>query len=271
MIKSKPAIIMDSLLISIITFILLLSWAHKLLRSLIFSVILVSLLSSLVFIFTYRFFVGKNNISKLSARENKLLGESVKSISAFNKAQFKDYFERLLDAKNISGNIFQNKLSNFYVNFAEKLSSYDYYLATNFYNETDKSLPLVFIGKSATDEFMQLNSGVYRLFSDIDMFEIMKEKSIFPEITQSNSEKVSSIKKFKKYFMKIIASVKFKDFFFTGISLALISVIVPYPLYYLLPATFLLVLAMLSKIVKFEKGTEGNSDKKLTYYTRQKS
>ena len=147
------------------------------------------------------------------------------------------------------------------------MTSIDFVYANNFYLETDKKLPLCFIAESLSDEFIELakESPIkYSIFFADDLFSIMKSKKIFPkDIKIDENQKKYFFKSKKIKFIESLSKARFKDFFFTGLSLIVISIIVPYTLYYLISGTILLIFSFLCLIIKRDKNCSIQTEKRL--------
>ena len=268
--KSKFGIIFDSLAISFIFFLLTFSWFYRLFKIRLLSIILSCVIFLVSFILNYKISLKKYKLSKVSIKDSKLFKNSMLKLKFLSEKESIKSFENLLSSKNITKNIFKNKNSLFYINLNVKMTAIDFVTANNFYLETDKSLPLCFIFESFSEEFSQLvnESPIkYSIFSSNELFEIMKIKIIYPE----NIENIEFSKKYyfkqkKLKFIESLSKARFKDFFFTGLSLVAISIIIPYSLYYLISGTIMLFLSFLCLVLKQNKNKKVLSEKNLKDY-----
>lgn len=267
MIKSKIAIFLDCFMLSIISFLLIFSWIYRLSRIRLLSILLSIFISLVLFMIMYRIFIKKYKVSSLSAKENKQLLTIVNILKFSSEKDNTAYFEKLFSAKLIEKNIFKNKFSYFYIVVSNKLNSYDFVIANNFYLSSSKKLPLYFICDGTSEEFAEIFSQSpikYGLFTVNDLFEIIKQKKLYPNgyVTTPKKSRKEIIKQTGKIFASSINKVRFKEFFFTGLSLVVISVIVPFSIYYLISGTILLVLSFLCLILKKNNTKIPKSDEK---------
>ncbi|MBQ8424690.1 MAG: hypothetical protein IJX17_01555, partial [Clostridia bacterium] len=134
-----------------------------------------------------------------------------------------------------------------------KLNCYDFIVSNNFYLLTQKLKSLYFLCDNYSDEFKNLldNSPIkYKVFLYNDIFEIMKEKELYPITTQLSKNKNTYLKNIKLNLIKMLNGVKFRDCFFSGIALCFLSIIVPFSLYYLIMGSIFLILSIISLIYK---------------------
>lgn len=264
MIKSKFAIIVDNISLSFILFIILYFWINKLLKQSIISLV-VSLVLSIIFFIVKVVLSSKKRQKVINGKKEKelfLLSKNNLKYSLINNSL--KYLESLLNSKYIGNNVFENEQSYFYINFYNNLNCYDFIIANNFYLQSNKSKSLHFICDSISEEFNNLieNSPVkYQIFYFNDLFEIMKIKNTYPTNIGINRNKNKiNLKQIKNKMIDIFTKIKFRDTFFSGISLVLLSIIVPYSLYYLIVGSILLLLSFVSIFVKSIKKNEPPSD-----------
>ena len=83
-------------------------------------------------------------------------------------------------------------------------------------------------------------------------FQSIKSKNLFPKsITKKiNVKKQSKFLVIKNNIKEAITKARFKEFFFSGLSLVAISIFVPFSLYYLISGTIFLIISILCLIVK---------------------
>ena len=83
-----------------------------------------------------------------------------------------------------------------------------------------------------------------------EIYSYMKKAQLFPEI---DKVKTSTQKKYKIFFKNILAREKSKKFAFFGFSMLFFSLIVPFPLYYLIMGSLLLIVAFSCRIFGSKK------------------
>ncbi len=264
MIKSKLAVIIDSLFISFIIFILLFFWVHKIIKNAFLSLFCSIFISLLAFFIIFKFLTKKFKLKNITFKEEKFEKECIYKLKYMESQSLINFYETLLNAKNVDKNMYKNDSTIFYISTKARLSeidfnsAYDYYLLTSKTQNTD--FVLCFIGSSVTNEFTNLleNSPVkFNLFSEHDLYIIMKDKNFYPEninpnTTPQKSKKFSTI---KSKFSSSITRSHFKELFFSGISLILISIVIPFSSYYLIFGTILLILALVSLFIKNKSPT----------------
>ena len=190
----------------------------------------------------------------MSFRDSKIADKSFAFLKYSSMQNYKTFFEKLLNLNHISKYFFENSTTIFYINLKTTTSDLDFQKANEYYLKTDQSKSLIFIIDTKTQDFesLILNSPLnYQLCTKAELFKLMKQTNTYP-IDISNYSKLKTLKlpNFS------LSKTKFKELFFSGISLLAISIVIPYTLYYLLTGTFLLTLSIICLFKKAPPATK---------------
>lgn len=264
MIKNKFAIFFDSLIICLLTSFVIFIWSSKYIKNAIFCYFVCILIFLLMFVVIFNYSLKKYNIKKLSIKDIKFASVCFNSLINFSHHELINFYEKLFDAKQISNNIFSNNNIYFYIDLQKHLTDSDFLNANQFYLETDKSLPLIFVSIGFTEEFnklLSLSSFNYQTYESADVFNLMKNTNLYPASeTQSQPKNIkNTFLKAKTKFIGALTKNKFKNFFLSGLSLILISIFIPYSIYYQIFGTFFLILSI---VCLFDKSTNNNQNQK---------
>ena len=115
MTKTKFSIILDSFFITFLVFIILYIWLNKYLKNAIYSFILCIFISFIIFFAIFKHFLKKFNIKNLKSKDLKFADKCFKSLLFSDNKSNVTFFEKLLEAKQISNNIYKNDFSFFYL------------------------------------------------------------------------------------------------------------------------------------------------------------
>ncbi len=251
MYKTKLAIIIDSIFISIIFFIISFIWINKYIKNAILSFIVSNIIAILWFIVIFKFSLKRHNLKNLKNKDLKLAEKCLNKLKFYDDNSTIKFFEKLLNSTNVSSNIYTNKNLYFYVQVKKPLCEDDFFIANNYFISTKNQLPLCFIGCNVSNEFSTLieNSPItYEVYNSSDLYLLMKESNTFPDEIQEEQQitKKTYLKKFKNKFLSSITKNHFKDFFISGLSLIVLSIFIPYSLYYSIFGSILLILSIVS-------------------------
>jgi len=256
MTKTKLAIILDNIFISIISFIVLSLWLNKYIKNAIYSLIISIILSILLFIILFKHSLKKHNILTLKNKDLKFAEKCFEELLFTNQKSTISYFEKLLNASHIKNNIFSNEKSYFYVNVKLPLTNIDFVIANEFYLENDKGKPLIFICKNTDKSFDDLNNSSpisFNTYTSIELFSLMKETNIFPIDINTNKKSTLNIKKLRNKFSTSLNRKQFKNFLISGLSLIILSIFIPYSYYYLFFGSLLLIFSIICLFNKNNK------------------
>lgn len=263
MIKTKLAIYIDTLFISLLSFFLLFVWTRRKIKSTALCLALCITISAIVFFLILKISLKSHNLDSIKSSDLKLAEKSFSALEYSSKKTSDEYFEKLLNSKLIKGKIFKSKNCYYYVSVKQNLDIGDFIDANEFFLETDKSIPLCFLCKNCSENFMNLINGSkekYLVFSSSELFLLMKEKNFYPvadEPAKRNSIKVNMKAKGKKFLSNLTRS-HFKDFFLSGLSLIIFSIFIPYSAHYIVFGSILMLLSIVSL---FFKSTNQNKQK----------
>ena len=159
--------------------------------------------------------------------------------------------------------MYTNNNNYFYINLQRHLTDNDFLIANQFYLETDKNLPLIFISIGFTQEFnnlLSISTNNYKTYESVDVYNLMKIKNMYPPNIKNFNEDNFKIKlnKTKTKFLNSLTKNKFKNFFLSGLSLIFISIFIPYSIYYQIFGTIFLILSI---ICLFDKSKNLKTDK----------
>lgn len=251
--KSKIAIFFDTLFICFIIFVIIYFWLMKLIKNAFLSLFCSISLSILIFFFVFKFSIKKFKLNKISIQDQKFARKCFEKLRYLDSTSSNKFYETLLDISHINGNIFNGTKSVFYISTKHILTDLDFMTAYDYYLTNKINSELSFISSEVSESFTKLvqNSPIkINMFSETDLFLIMKEKNLYPE---AKSETQNNPKKFSIAKTKLTSSITrthFKEFFFSGLSLIFISVVIPFSTYYLIFGSILLLLSLISLFIK---------------------
>ena len=247
--KSRFSIFIDSLFISIIIVTLCFIWCRKISKNAFFCyfVCISMLVLSFILIFCKKY--KKFKSQKVIGENKKLLKQCYENIIYLTQKDTSIFYSKILNATKVSSNIYKNEFSFFYINLKQLLSPTDFFDATNFYIETDKTIPLTFLGKSYSDDFLKLiqeSKLNFNFYNETEIFEIIKSSDRISMLTNNINQqpKNNYFKNLKNKFSSSLTKNKFKDLFISGLSLSTVSIFVPHSIYYLIIGSFLLILSI---------------------------
>lgn len=249
MLKTKTAVIIDSLFVCIISFVLLLLWLSNFIKNAFFLFFICNLIIIFEFVVILKSNLKKHNLSKLKFKELEKIKKYFNYLAYSSFVETKIFFEKLLNAKYLKYNFYQNKQSIFYINIKRKLNAEDFEIANNYYWSTNKNLPLSFICIDSDAEFLNIlkNSPTkFNLYNFNDISELISINKIDLNFNKEYSNSNCKLKTIKEKFSLSLTKNHFKDFFVSGLSLIAISFFIPFSTYYKITGTLLLILSIIS-------------------------
>ena len=234
-----------TLAICFVLFIVEYFWLYKLIKNAILCIITSILLNILTFIAIFEFSIKKFKLKKISFQDQKLAKKCFNELIFMKSKSLVTFLENLLSSKHISNNLYENDEATFYVNLISPCNERDFHEAYNYILSNNK--PLYFICSKATEEFQNLvaNSPIkLEVFSEVDLFILMKEKNLYPFQLEPQPSPRQNVLNLKNKFKNSITKSHFKEFFFSGLSLIVISIVIPFSIYYLVCGTLLLLLSV---------------------------
>lgn len=251
--KSRLAIFIDSLIFSLIFFIISFGWINKITKSAKYSIFISNILSICLFFIFFFFELKKHNSKKITSQENKIVNFMKNFLIYCKNDESKKFYEHLFNCKCIYENLYETNNLLLYINIKSSLTANDFFIANNI--SLTKNKTLIFVQSNLTPEFENLfknSPNNYFLYSFNDLYQIMKTKNIYPTSFPLKKEyKLKNLKSnIKQKLTKVLTKDKFKNFCMSGISLVIFSIFVPYSILYLIFGTTLLVCSIICLINK---------------------
>ena len=242
--KTKLSLYFDSLIITTITSFILYIWINRYLKNAILSFFICIFIFILMFFIIFKHLTSKYNINKVKISEQKFADSCLNYLIYSNLSFDIKYFSNLLSSNHISNNIYKNNYANFYINLKSSLNEIDFHIANDWYQNTNKNTPLIFISFNQTDEFKNLlNNSPIKFYNSTfyDLFLLMKNKNLFPiqKQTQNNKFKIKKLN-----LLNSLTKNKFFKFFLSGLSLISLSIFIPFSFYYMIFGSILLLLSI---------------------------
>ncbi len=254
--KSKVALFIDSLFLSFIISFLIYLWLNKFYKNAIFvKIISILILLSCFVLFLHLF--NKHNNKLIFKNYNEIfLKNCINKLILSPSLEYENFICKLLNCSHIENYLFKLNDKFLYINIKTELSSTDYFsfqetliknsIMTNqlyfIYNSKNKSF----------DDIVSISNFQIELIKSEILIKIMSLKNIFPlekEQTKTTPLKRKVINNIKSK-CNTITTKHFKEFFFSGISLLFLSIIVPFSNYYLISGTILLIISIISLFKK---------------------
>ncbi len=262
--KSKLAITIDSIFLSFISSLICYVWLKFYLKN----AILITFFSILVFFLVFFvFFYFQNKKYKnlnLSLADKKLSEKCLNFFLFSDDENYNSFLQKLLSAKHIDGFIFENQNNYFYINLRWSVDDKDFFQANKFIQSNEHSKELIFICHNQEEKFLTINKlspTPFKVFLFNSLFKIMKQKNLLPATYAFKQKtKREKLKSFKNNFLESLSKRKFKEFFFSGLSLIVLSIFLPFSFYYQIFGTFLLILSVICIFVKNNKTIATNSN-----------
>lgn len=243
MIKTKLAIIIDSCLISLSLTLIVYIWCARYIKNAFFIYFVCILALLCLFNVVFKHFLKRYKIEHINLKDSKIADKSFNFLKYCSAQNYNFFFEKLLNSKHINGKIFENQSTIFYINLKTITTDLDFQIANEFYQNSAPCKNLIFILDTKTNEFESLISNspiTLQTYNKPELFELMKHRNTFP--VEANFQ--TKLKTFKLPHITLSKS-RFKELFFSGISLLAISLIIPYTFYYLFVGSFLLILSII--------------------------
>lgn len=261
MIKSKFALIIDSLFISALISILSFMWLRKIIKN----AILVRIFQILTLVFCFiliLYFLIKSNKRKLFSNSNKKFVDfCYYYLIASNDTFYIEFIHKLFNAKHIEDYLFKIDDKIFYINIKFKLTDKTFFfiqelLFKNKLNETQ--IQIIHREKDVSfDNLLSYSQLKINTISSDIILETMNKNNIYP-IEKSEQKTLKLHQKIKAKFKKqfnTISKHHFKEIFFSALSLLFISFISPFSNYYLIIGSILLIISI---IVLFKRDYNSN-------------
>lgn len=249
----------DTIFISVILFFISFVWLRKYIKNAILCFLICNLISICLFFVIFKYMLKKYKINNLKNKELKESEKVFLTLKYMDDKSLANYFEKLMNAKQIAPQIYEHNDLYFYIEPRLPLSETDFLQANNFVQSADKQKPLCFVSKTTSNEFLSLleNSPVkYELYTEIDLYTLIKETKIYPfEFAPQTSGKKQKLSNIKNKIINSLTKNHFKDFFISGLSLIVLSIFIPFSKYYMIFGSILLVLSVASLFIKNKNPT----------------
>lgn len=260
--KSKLGIYFDTLTITTIACFIIYIWINKSLKNAFFSFFICIFIYLLLFFVIFMHLNNKHNLTKINILDQKFSNLCLKFFTYSTDEINAMFYSNLLSCTKINNYFFKNNYAYFYINLKTILNENDFHFINNFY-QNHMQLPLIIVYKSACDDFLNLilNSPTkYHLKNFNELFSLMKSKNLFPIKKDTAKNKYEKFNKFKTNIIKSLTKNNFAKFLFSGLSLVILSIFIPYSFYYLIFGSILLILSIVCLFAKNKTPNTSNID-----------
>lgn len=266
MFRSKFALIIDSLFISFIISIVSSLWIRRIIKNANLFYFCLIIINIVCFVVILSLFLKSNNKKLLKDNDEKFLKNCLKFLSFSDDKTYHEFLCNLLGCTFISKYFFKLNNNFLYINLRTNMDSHDYFNAQELFlkHKTNNS-PLYFIYNvkdKSFDDIQLFSSLDSKVLSSDTIIKLMCIKQIFP--IEKNNKVSTPLKQRLKNHIRSKSSgftkSHFKEFFFSGISLVLLSLISPLSTYYLIVGSILVLLSIITLFKKDYKTKEPESD-----------
>lgn len=244
--KNYFAIIIDSFLCSIISFILL-KILFSLFLSNTLSICFALICSIALFLVFLRIFLSKRDFNFLKIKEQKQANLTLSQLPFLKKEEivslFFSVFTKLDENPKKQGNKIFLPLKNSFVFFLFSFDDIQKSQIIKIYNSLYEKQSAIILTKDYSPEiekFCQKFNGKIRLYNGEKVYYLLKKADIFPQ----NKILFFEDKKEKLNFFNLFNKKRAKNYFFFGIIFMLYSFIVPLKLYYIIVGSLFLILSL---------------------------
>lgn len=266
MVKSKLALILDSLFVSSLITLLVFLWLRHEIKNAIllrFFLILMFLLLFVLILFLYYKF---NNKKFLHSTNEKFLKNCILHLQVCGYEEYSNYLCKLFSCNKITNYFYDFQDKFLYINLKSSLNSYDFFEAQEqLLNHANASKKLIFIYSKKEkdfDELISLSPLNISCFSNEIILKLMTKKNFYP-IEKEAPPQITFKQKIKNTFLSKTQGVTkshFKEIFFTSISLLFLSLVAPFSKYYLIMGSILLIVSIISLFKKDIPKSQDDSD-----------
>lgn len=256
MVKSKLALIFDSLFISSLSTFLLFIWLHNKVKNANLFHFFLNLINLSLFALVLVLFLKLHNKKLFKANNEKQLNSSIDFLIQCDYKTYSSFLTKLIGCEKITDYFYKFGSNFLYINIKTPLSSKDYFDAQElFFNNKTSDSKLYFIIISTNksfDDIAKISKLNFSILPLNTLANLMQKKNIFP-ITEDKIAKTSLKQKIKstiKTKTSAITKSHFKEIFLTSISLLFLSLVVPFSSYYLISGTILLIISIVSLFKK---------------------
>lgn len=256
MVKSKLALIFDSLFISSLTTFLIFVWLHNKIKNANLFHFFLNLINLSLFILVLVLFLKLHNKNLFKANNEKQLKSSLDFLMQCDYKTYSSFLTKLIGCEKITDYFYKFRSEFLYINIKTPLLSKDYFDAQElFFNNKTSDSKLYFIKISTDksfDDIAKISKLSFTILPHSTLASLMQKKNMFP-ITENKITKTLLKQKIKssiKTKTSAITKSHFKEIFLTSISLLFLSLVVPFSNYYLVIGTVLLIISIVSLFKK---------------------
>ena len=266
MIKSKLALIIDSFFISSVISIISFVWLRRIIKSANLVILFLIFINLLCFIIILSLFLKSNNKRLFKDNDEKFLKNCLKFLSFSDEKTYHEFICNLIECNFVSKYFFKLKNNFLYINLRTPLNAHDYFNAQElFLNNKKAESKLYFIyntKEKSFDDVHAFSSLDSKILSSETIIKLMCSKQIYPI---ERNDKISTplkirLKNHIKNKTTGFSKSHFKEIFFSGISLVILSLISPLSTYYLIVGSILITLSIITLFKKDYKLKEPEED-----------
>ena len=266
MVKSKLALIIDSLFISTLFSVISFLWLRRIIKNANLVYFFSILINLSLFVLILFLFLKSHNKKLFKNNNEKFINNCMNFLLVCDYKSYIEFLAKLTSSKHIEGFIFESNNNFLYINLKTELSPSDYFNAQELFlknKNNDSKLFFIFKNKSKQfDELLLLSNLNLSLISSDTIIKLMNNKNLYPiQVSEQAKQNIKQkINLFIKSKTKGITKSHFKELFFSGISLLFISLVIPFSNYYLILGSILLIISIISLFKKDIKPTEDKTD-----------
>ena len=250
--KTILAQILDSIAISICIFLISFVWSGKLLNKnkiicLVFSCALTFICLFILIALNLR----KKNLFTRENNKKSFINNCIKYLKFCSKSEYISFISKVFCSKFIFNYFFKNKEKYLYIDLRKIQNENDFYEINNFYQDNNLD-EIILVCENYDDNFISLvneSKNNFILYDSQSFISLLCQTNLYPiDISQKISKKEKLNKYLKNKKSTVIDNISkkhFKDFFFSGISLIILSIFIPFSSYYIYFGTILLIFSII--------------------------
>ena len=267
MVKTKLAILLDSILITLAGFFIFFVWINSLTENANLSLFFSIMISAFTFCIIFYLFRKNTLRVKIKNSSLKFITDCINYLTYSSINEYVNFLTKLLNCKHIDNFIFKIKNIFVYINLKYEVSDKDFQSCMDIiHNQKTNNSTVYFLTKSNSKSFENIiqNSQYSNTLLNIEsLIKIMDQKKLYPikQTTYEHKNKMSSLSEIKKRFYNQFKNLSRKQFihiFLTGISLLFISLITPFPVLYIIFGSLFLLLSIICIFKKNQNNTSSS-------------
>ena len=254
--KSIFAQIVDKIVIALCAFLLSYALCGRLIKNKLFCFAVAGLFSILIIVFSIIKLYKKNNMVLKNIRNKIFFQNCINFLKFCSKNEYISFVSKIFCSKYISNYYFKSKSKMFYINLKRTQNEKDFFEINEFFCENNLN-EIILVCEGFDETFLSLvqeSNNKFVLYDKQNFLELMTQSNIFPlNISAEISKKQKLAKYFKSkktLYLSNISKTRFKDFFFSGTSLIILSIFVPFASYYIYFGTILLIISVICLLNK---------------------